>query len=96
MRNEYGGPTDKIFDYWRRVDQTPPVQADWTTWLLLGGRGAGKTRTGAEWIRRVAHMLDAPRIALVAQTYADAREVMIEGQSGLRSTRWCCGVLLFC
>ncbi len=55
----------------------------------MGGRGAGKTRTGAEWIRRVASMRThvssvPPRIALVAETYADAREVMIEGPSGLR------------
>ena len=55
----------------------------WTTWLVLGGRGAGKTRTGAEWIRRIARQRKQPRFALVAESYADAREVMIEGQSGL-------------
>ncbi|MBX6426722.1 MAG: DNA-packaging protein [Variibacter sp.] len=61
----------------------------WTTWLLLGGRGAGKTRTGAEWVRGVA--LGRPpyarrahrRIALVADTEHDVRAVMIEGESGL-------------
>ncbi len=73
--------------------QRPPVAtaegADWTTWLLLGGRGAGKTRAGAEWIRAQALGLSpfaaraVGRIALVGETEHDAREVMIEGVSGL-------------
>ncbi len=71
-----------------RADQKPP-EGDWLTWLLLGGRGAGKTRAGAEWVRGVAlgmpPFADGPagRIALVGETYADVREVMIEGVSGL-------------
>ena len=70
--------------HWARDDQKAP-KGDWTTWLLLGGRGAGKTRAGAEWVRaRVAN--GAGRLALVAETYEDAREVMIEGESGLRAT----------
>ncbi|MEM8935654.1 MAG: terminase family protein [Pseudomonadota bacterium] len=66
-------------------------EGDWTTWLILGGRGAGKTRAGAEWIRAavaggVANDNEPRRaIALVAESYADAREVMIEGPSGLRA-----------
>ncbi|MBY0422632.1 MAG: terminase family protein, partial [Parvularculaceae bacterium] len=64
--------------------QKPP-QGDWTTWLLLGGRGAGKTRAGAEWIRGLVERGAASRIALVAESYSDAREVMIEGPSGLRA-----------
>ncbi|WP_425411093.1 DNA-packaging protein [Hyphococcus sp.] len=72
--------------------QTEP-EGDWTTWLLLGGRGAGKTRAGAEWVRAMAGRPAGaandnavrPCIALVAETYADAREVMIEGPSGIRS-----------
>ena len=75
-----------------RPDQRAPAHDAWTTWLLLGGRGAGKTRAGAEWIRAVVAKFirrsesdTPPRIALVAETYADAREVMIEGQSGLRA-----------
>ncbi|MFN0022661.1 MAG: glycoside hydrolase TIM-barrel-like domain-containing protein [Parvularculaceae bacterium] len=57
---------------------------DWTVWLLLGGRGAGKTRSGAEWLRALVRARIAPaRIALVSETYADGREVMIDGQSGL-------------
>ena len=71
-----------------RPDQLPPP-GDWLTWLLLGGRGAGKTRAGAEWVRGMA--LGQPPfadsatgpIALVGETFADVREVMIEGVSGL-------------
>ncbi|WP_455722223.1 DNA-packaging protein [Xanthobacter autotrophicus] len=78
---------------WARPDQLPPDTAPsgdpWTTWLVLGGRGAGKTRAGAEWVRGLA--LGRPpfagrpvgRIALVAETMADVREVMVEGVSGL-------------
>ncbi|MFC3691997.1 DNA-packaging protein [Chenggangzhangella methanolivorans] len=74
---------------WARRDQCPPA-GDWTTWLVLGGRGAGKTRAGAEWTRGVAlgrpgFAPAAGRIALVAETYADLREVMIDGPSGLRA-----------
>jgi len=78
---------------WARADQLPPDLAQgggpWSTWLVLGGRGAGKTRAGAEWVRGLA--LGRPpfaarpvgRIALVAETMADVREVMVEGVSGL-------------
>ena len=66
-----------------RSDQMPPA-GDWTTWLLLGGRGAGKTRAGAEWVHSIAAGGQGP-IALVAETLADAREVMVEGVSGLLS-----------
>ncbi len=70
-----------------RASQTPPDLAqgggDWTTWLLLGGRGAGKTRAGAEWVRALATRGQARRIALVAESLADLREVMVEGVSGL-------------
>ncbi|MFT4912594.1 MAG: phage terminase large subunit-like protein [Brevundimonas sp.] len=61
---------------------------DWTTWLFLGGRGAGKTRAGAEWVwgeaARLARTVGAAgRIALVAPTLHDARAVMVEGPSGV-------------
>jgi len=67
---------------WARDDQLPPPpDTDWTAWLILGGRGAGKTRAGAEWIRQQAR--DPIRIALVGETLADVRDVMVEGPSGL-------------
>jgi phage terminase large subunit-like protein len=69
--------------------QLPPARANngapWTTWLLLGGRGAGKTRAGAEWVRRVALADGRARIALIAETEHEAREVMVEGVSGVLS-----------
>ena len=73
--------------YWgRRFQQFPPDGDDWRTWLLLGGRGAGKTRAGAEWVRAMALGLwgaRCERIAIVAPTFDEARLVMIEGKSGL-------------
>ncbi len=72
-----------------REAQKPPRDASWTTWLLLGGRGSGKTRAGAEWVHHVASAV-APYaaaitspIALVGETIADVREVMIEGPAGI-------------
>lgn len=59
---------------------TPP--GSWVTWLVLAGRGFGKTRTGAEFTRE-EHAAGKGRIALVAPTAADAREVMVEGESGI-------------
>jgi phage terminase large subunit-like protein len=56
----------------------------WLTWLILGGRGAGKTRAGAEWVRMQATN-SAARIALVGETIRDVRDVMVEGVSGLLS-----------
>jgi phage terminase large subunit-like protein len=55
----------------------------WTTWLILGGRGAGKTRAGAEWVRAVALADKDARIALVGETEHEVRSVMVEGVSGL-------------
>ena len=64
-----------------RPNQRAP-KGDWRTWLLLAGRGFGNTRSGAECIRdQVIH--HRRRIALVAPTAADARDVMVEGESGL-------------
>lgn len=67
-----------------RPEQLPPND-DWNLWLLLGGRGAGKTRAGAEWIRDQAWQNGKRHIALVAQNYQAAREVMIECVSGLQN-----------
>lgn len=66
-----------------RAAQRPP-RGDWRTWLFVGGRGAGKTRAGAEWVRFAALLGGFCRIALIGPTLSDAREVMIEGPSGLR------------
>ena len=55
----------------------------WRTWLIMAGRGFGKTRAGAEWVRRTAEADPAARIALVAASLGEARSVMVEGQSGL-------------
>lgn len=66
-----------------RSAQRPPREP-WRTWLFVGGRGAGKTRAGAEWTRFAAILGACHRIALVGPTLGDVREVMIEGPSGLR------------
>lgn len=64
-----------------RPEQIAP-DGDWDIWMILSGRGWGKTRTGAEWIREKATA--APiRIALIGETAADARDVMVEGESGI-------------
>ena len=70
--------------FWARDDQLAPG-GQWTTWLVLGGRGAGKTRAGAEWVNGEVASGRAGRIALVGETLGDAREVMIDGPSGLRT-----------
>lgn len=66
--------------FWARPEQLPP-DGDWVTWLILAGRGFGKTRTGAEWVRESAHSVG--RMALVGPTSADVRDIMIEGESGI-------------
>ena len=72
-------------DPWRltaRAEQLPPPGA-WRLWLILAGRGFGKTRAGAEWIDRLAMAHPRARIALVGATMNDVRQVMVEGESGL-------------
>jgi len=70
------------WDFWARNNQIQPP-GNWITWMILAGRGWGKTRTGAEWIRNRVEKEGARRIAIIAPTAADARDVMIEGESGL-------------
>lgn len=67
-----------------RPGQLAP-QGDWGLWLILAGRGFGKTRAGAEWVQGVAERDRTARIALVAANLGEARSVMIEGESGLLS-----------
>jgi phage terminase large subunit-like protein len=75
-----------VCDSWflrSRLEQRPPTDDAWRTWLLLGGRGSGKTRAGAEWLAAGAGK--GLRFALVGPSLHDVREVMIEGPSGLKS-----------
>ncbi|WP_107498059.1 terminase family protein [Thalassobius sp. I31.1] len=82
-----------LFEFWALPHQLPPETCedgrDWRTWLCLGGRGAGKTRAGAEWVRNEVEgdkPLDAGRsgrVALVGETFDQVRDVMIFGDSGI-------------
>jgi len=89
-----------LFEFWAFDHQLPPG-GDWRTWIVLGGRGAGKTRAGAEWVRSMVEgplPLDkgrATRVALVGETYEQVRDVMVHGDSGIlacsppdRTPRW--------
>lgn len=67
-----------------RPEQVPP-DGDWDVWMVLSGRGWGKTRTGAEWIKEEVESGRARRIALIAETAADGRDVIVEGESGILS-----------
>lgn len=81
-----------LYDWriWARPQQLPPA-GDWQCWLVMAGRGFGKTRLGAEWVRYriegqtplVASPNAPRRLALVSRSFADARDVMVEGESGL-------------
>ncbi len=92
-----------LFEFWALPHQIPP-EGDWTTWVVLGGRGAGKTRAGAEWVRSMVEGAtpEAPgrarRVALIGETYDQAMAVMVKGESGLiacsppdRVPRWIAG-----
>lgn len=68
----------RAHDYQREPD------GDWTTWVLLGGRGSGKTRAGAEWVMEKIALDGARRVALIGTTLQDVEGVMIGGPSGLR------------
>lgn len=79
-------PTDSsrlLYDwrFWGRPKQQEP-EGDWWYWLILAGRGFGKTRTGAEWVN-VRVQNGAGRVALVGETTADVRDVMVDGPSGV-------------
>ncbi|WP_417252935.1 DNA-packaging protein [Celeribacter sp.] len=77
-----------LFEAWALDHQLPPA-GDWRTWVIMGGRGAGKTRAGAEWVRsmvegaRASQPGRAKRVALIGETYDQAREVMVFGDSGI-------------
>jgi phage terminase large subunit-like protein len=69
---------------WGRPEQLAP-EGDWNIWIYLAGRGAGKTRAAAEWVREQAKYTNTGqrRFALVARTAADVRDVIVEGESGI-------------
>jgi len=69
---------------WGRPEQQAP-EGDWSIWLVMAGRGFGKTRLAAEWVREQAKFTNTGqrRFALVARTAADVRDVIIEGESGI-------------
>jgi len=77
-----------LFEFWAMEHQLAPG-GDWRSWVIMGGRGAGKTRAGAEWVRAQvegAKPLDAGRcktVALVGETFDQARDVMVFGESGI-------------
>ena len=68
------------WQFWGRSNQLPPP-GDWSYWLILAGRGFGKTRTGAEWVRQQAK--NSRYVNLIGATADDARDIMIEGESGI-------------
>ena len=89
-----------LFEFWALEHQLPP-ETDWRSWVIMGGRGAGKTRAGVEWVRSMVEGSKplehgkARRIALVGETIDQAREVMVFGESGIlactppdRQPRW--------
>ena len=76
---------DADFESWAHKAQLPPNKDGWRTWLLMAGRGFGKTRAGAEWVEAIARSRPGVRIALVGATIDEARRVMVEGVSGVLS-----------
>ena len=73
---------DGMFETWATNGQLPPGGEGWRVWLMMAGRGYGKTRAGAEWIHQLA-LTGKRRIALVGGSLDEARAIMIEGVSGL-------------
>jgi phage terminase large subunit-like protein len=70
------------WEFWRRPEQALP-EGEWDVWSIRAGRGFGKTRTGAETIRELAHSSTTGLLAAIAPTSGDARDVLVEGESGL-------------
>ena len=73
---------DAAFELWAAKGQIEPDETGWRVWLMMAGRGFGKTRAGAEWVHRLA-LTGRKRIALVAASIDEARAIMVEGMSGL-------------
>lgn len=79
-RRQHTGGVMPTWHTLARPEQRAPA-GDWRVWLILAGRGWGKTRTGAEWI--VEQTQRVPRVRVIAPTFADARDVCVEGESGI-------------
>src|ERR1035438_2699166 len=71
------------WQFWSRPNQRAPTERPWTTWMILAGRGFGKSRSGGEWLRGKVEDGSCKRLAIVARTAADVRDVCIEGESGI-------------
>ncbi|MBT8432995.1 MAG: glycoside hydrolase TIM-barrel-like domain-containing protein, partial [Altererythrobacter sp.] len=88
LKNEEVRALPFVFEFWAMPHQLAP-DGPWKSWVILGGRGAGKTRAGAEWVRaKVEGSLpttegEARRVALVGETFDQARDVMVFGDSGI-------------
>ncbi len=78
-----------LFEVWAHPGHQLSPSGAWSTWVVLGGRGSGKTRAGAEWVRMQVEGATplargaARRVALIAETWEQARDVMVFGESGL-------------
>lgn len=83
-----------LWPFWARPKQLVPDGDWWSYWLILAGRGFGKTRTITEWARSQAFSLPGSRGAIVSSTAADARDVLVEGESGILaiSPSWFCPI----
>ena len=76
---------EEFSTHWRlfaRAEQLPPP-GDWQTWLIMAGRGFGKTRAGAEWVRAIAEADGTARFALIGASLGEVRAVMVESESGV-------------
>lgn len=80
-RRQITKPKARTWNDTARPEQLPPA-GEWAIWLIMAGRGWGKTRTGAEWLRVKAQSV--PYLRIIAPTFADARDVCVEGESGLK------------
>jgi phage terminase large subunit-like protein len=90
LANALDGSDGRTWPSIARQNQLPP-EGDWSVWLLLAGRGFGKTRTLAEWVNDQAVSGTAKRLAIVAATASDCRDVVVEGESGILACAppWC-------
>lgn len=70
------------WEFWARPAQLAPP-GEWPVWVILAGRGFGKTRAAAEWLGALARKTPGGRFALVGATLDDVRDTMVEGESGL-------------